>query len=80
MSTNAGIVSDVLKYVKQKTEQVSELNTLQGLDAMSTYTLDDGLGLNALSDSEKYKKGIRENTTGRTRTLGIWQSCPDCGL
>jgi hypothetical protein len=47
-----------------------------GLDAISTYTLVDGLGLNALSDSEKYKKGVRENTTGRTRTLGMWQSCP----
>ena len=29
MSTNAGIVSDALKYVTQKTEQV---NTLQKLD------------------------------------------------
>jgi hypothetical protein len=29
MSTNAGIVSDALKYVSQKTEQV---NTLQKLD------------------------------------------------
>ena len=29
MSTNAGIVSDALKYVTQKTEQV---NTLKNLD------------------------------------------------
>ena len=43
-----------------------------GYDATTTYPLDDGLGINALPDSEKYKKGIRENTTGRARTLGIW--------
>ena len=51
-----------------------------GYDAITTYTLDDGLEINALPDSEKYKKGIRENTTGRARTLGIWISCSDCGL
>jgi hypothetical protein len=51
-----------------------------GYDAISTYTINDGLGINALPDSEKYKKGIRENTTGRVRTLGIWMSCPDCGI
>jgi hypothetical protein len=60
--------------------KMSTTKVAQGLDAISTYTLDDGLGLNALSDSENYMKGIRENTTGRTRTLGMWQSCPDCGL
>ena len=49
-------------------------------DAITTYTINDGLGINALPDSEKYKKGIRENTTGRARTLGIWMSCPDCGF
>ena len=32
-----------------------------GYDATTTYPLDDGLGINALPDSEKYKKGIREN-------------------
>ena len=31
MSTNAGIVSDALKYVIQKTEQLNTLNTLQKL-------------------------------------------------
>ena len=31
MSTNAGTVSDALKYVQQKTEQVSTLTTLQKL-------------------------------------------------
>lgn len=51
-----------------------------GYDTMSTYLPIDGLGINALPDSEKYKKGIRENTTGRARTLGIWMSCPDCGI
>ena len=60
--------------------KMSTTKVAQGLYAISTYTLDDGLGLNALSDSENYKKGIRENTTGRTRTLGMWQSCPDCSL
>jgi hypothetical protein len=25
-------------------------------------------------------EGIRENTTGRASTIGIWISCPDCGL
>ena len=49
-----------------------------GYDAMSTYLPLDGLGINALSDSEKYKRGIKENRTGRARTLGIWMSCPDC--
>jgi Zn finger protein HypA/HybF involved in hydrogenase expression len=29
---------------------------------------------------ESCKKGIRENITGKNRTLGIWQSCADCGL
>jgi len=51
-----------------------------GYDAMSTYLPIDGLGINALPDSEKYKRNIRENTTGRARTLGIWMSCPDCGF
>ena len=51
-----------------------------GYDAMSTYLPIDGLGINALPDSEKYKRGIKENRTGRTRTLGIWFSCADCGL
>ena len=50
-----------------------------GYDAMSTYLPIDGLGINALPDSEKYKRGIKENRTGKTRTLGIWMSCPDCG-
>jgi hypothetical protein len=31
MTTNAGIVSDALKYVIQKTEQLNTLNTLQKL-------------------------------------------------
>ena len=48
-----------------------------GFDALSTYT-DDGLGINALPDSEKYKKGIRENTTGKSRTIAIVANCPDC--
>ena len=43
-------------------------------------TINDGLGINALPDSEKYKRGIKENRTGRARTLGIWMSCPDCGF
>jgi hypothetical protein len=30
MSTNAGVVSDALKYVTQKTEQVKELEKLEG--------------------------------------------------
>jgi hypothetical protein len=51
-----------------------------GYDAMSTYLPLDGLGVNALPDSEKYKRGIKENTTGRTRTLGIWMSCAKCGI
>jgi hypothetical protein len=51
-----------------------------GYDAMSTYLPIDGIGINALSDSEKYKRGIKENRTGKTRTLGIWMSCPDCGI
>ena len=50
-----------------------------GYDALSTYLPLDGVGINALSDSEKYTKGIKENRTGKTRTLGIWMSCPDCG-
>jgi hypothetical protein len=50
-----------------------------GYDAMSTYLPLDGLGINALPDSEKYKRGIKENRTG-ARTLGIWMSCPDCGI
>ena len=48
-----------------------------GFDALSTYT-DDGLGINALPYSEKYKKGIRENTTGKWRTIAIVANCPDC--
>ena len=91
MSTNAGVISDAMKYVQQKTEEVSTLTTLQklgeridaaegkgeetpvkkdadGYDAMSTYFPLDGLGINALSDSEKYKRGIKENRTGKTRT------------
>ena len=51
-----------------------------GYDAISTYTINDGLGINTLPDSKKYKKGIRENTTGRARTLCIWMSCPDCDI
>ena len=51
-----------------------------GYDAISTYLPLDGIGINALPDSEKYKRGIKENTTGKTRTLGIWMSCPDCGI
>ena len=51
-----------------------------GYDAMSTYLPIDGIGINALSDSEKYTRGIKENGTGRTRTLGIWMSCPDCRI
>ena len=31
MSTNAGVVSDALKYVQQKTQEVSTLTTLQKL-------------------------------------------------
>jgi predicted transcriptional regulator len=31
MSTNAGVISDALKYVQQKTEEVSTLTTLQKL-------------------------------------------------
>jgi hypothetical protein len=51
-----------------------------GYDAMSTYLPLDNIGINALPDSEKYKRGIKENRTGKTRTLGVWMSCPDCGL
>jgi hypothetical protein len=51
-----------------------------GYDAMSTYLPIDGLGINALPGSEKYKRGIKENRTGRARTLGIWMSRPDCGI
>jgi hypothetical protein len=50
-----------------------------GYDAMSTYLPIDNLGINALPDSEKSKKGIKENRTGRARTLGICMSCPNCG-
>jgi hypothetical protein len=32
MSTNAGIVSDAMKYRQQKTEEVTTLTTLQKLD------------------------------------------------
>ena len=32
MSTNAGVVSDALKYVQQKTEEVSALTTLQKIE------------------------------------------------
>ena len=103
MSTNTGIISDAIKYVTQKTEQVNSLQKLDeqlteeeattttsgftrmsckkdamGYDAMSTYLSIDGLGINALPDSEKYKRGIKENRTGRTRTLGIWMSCYSC--
>ena len=39
-----------------------------GYDAMSSYLPIDGLGINALPDSEKYKRGIKENRTGRART------------
>ena len=102
MSTNARIISDAIKYVTQKTEQVNSLQKLDeqlteeeatttsgftrmsckkdamGYDAMSTYLPIDGLGINALPDSEKYKRGIKENRTGRTRTLGIWMSCYSC--
>jgi hypothetical protein len=51
-----------------------------GYDAITTYLSLDNLGINALPDSEKYKRGIKENRTGRTRTLGIWMECPnpDC--
>ena len=52
----------------------------QGNDAITTYLPIDGLGINTLPDSEKYKKGIKENRTGRARTLGIWMSCPDCSI
>jgi hypothetical protein len=31
MSTNAGVISDALKFVQQKTEEVSTLTTLQNL-------------------------------------------------
>jgi hypothetical protein len=31
MSTNSGVISDALKYVQQKTEEVSTLTTLQKL-------------------------------------------------
>jgi hypothetical protein len=51
-----------------------------GHDAIFNYLPQDGLGVNGLPDSEKYKRGIKENTTGRTRTLGVWMSCPKCGI
>ena len=96
MTTNAGIVSDALKYVTQKTEQLNTLQklddridsteaakeeeattngtTLQGFsntstvkkdamgyDAITTYPLDDGLGINALPDSRNTRK-VSEKT------------------
>jgi hypothetical protein len=51
-----------------------------GYDAITTYLSLDNLGINALPDSEKYKRGIKENRTGRTRTLGIRMECPKCGI
>jgi hypothetical protein len=51
-----------------------------GYDILRTYLPLDNLGLNALPDSEKYKSGIRENRTGKARTIGMWQSCADCGF
>ncbi len=48
MSTNAGIVSDALKYVSQKKEQVS---TLQKLDER----------IESMEDREETTNGIREN-------------------
>jgi predicted RNA-binding Zn-ribbon protein involved in translation (DUF1610 family) len=51
-----------------------------GYDAITNYLSLDNLGINALPDSEKYKRGIKENRTGRTRTLGIWMECPKCGI
>ena len=56
------------------------LKDAMGYDAMSSYLPIDGLGINALPDSEKYKRGIKENRTGRARTLGVWFSCADCGF
>jgi hypothetical protein len=52
----------------------------QGFDAMSTYLPLDSLGINPLPDSEKYKRGIRTNQTGKARTIAMWQSCADCGF
>ena len=51
-----------------------------GYDAMSSYLPNDSLGISSLPDSLKYKRGIKENRTGRARTIGIWMSCPDCGI
>jgi hypothetical protein len=51
-----------------------------GYDSITTYLPLDKIGINALPDSEKYKRGIKENRTGRTRTLGIWCECPKCGI
>lgn len=65
---------------KMSTNTNSTPKDALGYVAITTYLSIDGLGLNALPNSEKYKKGIRENTTGRARTLGIWMSCPDCGF
>ena len=48
MSTNAGIVSDALKYVTQESEQV---NTLQKLDER----------IESMEDREETTNGIREN-------------------
>jgi len=36
-----------------------------GYDAISTYTINDGLGINALPDSEKYKR-----VSGKTQRVG----------
>jgi hypothetical protein len=51
-----------------------------GYDAIMTYLSLDNLGINSLPDSEIYKRGIKENRTGRTRTLGIRMECPKCGI
>jgi hypothetical protein len=48
LTTNAGIVSDALKYVSQKKEQVS---TLQKLDER----------IESMEDREETTNGIREN-------------------
>ena len=55
--------------------EMSTARDALGYDAITTYLPIDGLGINALPDSEKYKRGIKENRIGRTRTLGIWMSC-----
>ena len=60
--------------------EMSTAKDVYGFDALSTYLPLDGLGINALPDSEKYKRGIKENRTGRARTLGILFSCADCGF